>query len=81
MHEVQLFHCHLAAALPAQPRAALLHASKLGFTDALTTILLIGAAIALIGALLAFALVRSRDFVASGQPQAEPAAEPVGAAA
>jgi EmrB/QacA subfamily drug resistance transporter len=72
---------HLAASLPAQPRAALLHASRLGFTDAFTTILLIAAAIALVGAVLAFALVRSRDFVSSGDAPAARAPEPAVTAA
>ncbi len=42
------------------------------FVHGLHDILLVGAAIALVGALLALALVRQRDFVASG-PQARPA--------
>src|SRR5271154_6726454 len=54
----------LARHLPPATRAALGDAYRLGFTDALTTILLIAAAIALAGALLAFVLVRGRDFVA-----------------
>ncbi len=51
--------------LPDVARTALGHAYKVGFTDAFTSILLIAAAIALLGAGLAFALVRSADFVAS----------------
>jgi EmrB/QacA subfamily drug resistance transporter len=51
--------------LSASAQAALGHAYRAGFTSALTTILLVAAAIALVGALLAFALVRSSDFVAS----------------
>jgi EmrB/QacA subfamily drug resistance transporter len=53
-------------------RGALQHAYRVGFVDSLTTILLIAAGIALIGALLAFVLVRSRDFVgaqASDEPE------------
>jgi hypothetical protein len=46
------------------------HAYRVGFTDALTSILTIAAAIAACGAVCAFALVRSRDFVASEQPAA-----------
>jgi hypothetical protein len=69
---------HLASALASQPRAALLHASRLGFTDAFTTILLIAAAIALIGSVFAFALVRSRDFVTSGQSDEAHQPQPVG---
>jgi hypothetical protein len=69
--------------LPHAAHAALAHAYSVGFTDAFTTILLIASAIALVGAGLAFALVRSRDFVASGQSAKAdadaPAHEPVGA--
>ncbi|HEX5224729.1 MAG TPA: MFS transporter [Solirubrobacteraceae bacterium] len=53
----------------------LLHAYTVGFTESLTTILLIGSGVALVGSLLSFALVRSSDFVASyeGAPEAEAA--------
>jgi EmrB/QacA subfamily drug resistance transporter len=63
-------------------RAALNHAYRSGFTDALTTILIIAAAVALTGAVCALVLVRTRDFVASG-PQAAAAGEhePVSVAA
>jgi EmrB/QacA subfamily drug resistance transporter len=57
----------LARHLSASARAALRHSYRVGFTSAFTSILIIGAALALIGAVLAFVLVRSRDFVASGQ--------------
>jgi EmrB/QacA subfamily drug resistance transporter len=60
----------LAHHLPPSSRSALSHAYRVGFTGAFTNILLIAAAIALTGAVLAFALVRSRDFVASTQPEA-----------
>ncbi len=74
----QIFHSLSPAA-----QGALAHSYRVGFIDAFTTILLIASAIALIGAGLAFALVRSRDFVASGQPAegSAPAAEPAGVAA
>jgi EmrB/QacA subfamily drug resistance transporter len=63
-------------------RGALEHAYRAGFVEAFTTILAIASAIAFTGALLAFALVRSRDFVTAAEPVAEaPAREPVGAAA
>jgi EmrB/QacA subfamily drug resistance transporter len=55
----------LAHSLPTAARAALMHSYRVGFTEAFTTILLIAAAIALVGSLFAFALVRSSDFVAS----------------
>jgi hypothetical protein len=47
----------------------------------LTSILLIGSAIALVGSLLALALVRGRDFVAQGGPPPAEPAEAVPAAA
>jgi EmrB/QacA subfamily drug resistance transporter len=69
-------------ALSPTAHAALEHSYRVGFVAGFDRILLIAAAIALVGAGLAFTLVRSRDFVASGQPAAEaPASEPVGAAA
>jgi FlaG/FlaF family flagellin (archaellin) len=43
----------------------LLHAYRVGFTEAFTTILLIASAVALAGAVLSFWLIRSSDFVAS----------------
>jgi len=55
----------LARHLPAGARVALAHAYRVGFTSAFTSILYIATGIALAGALLAFALVRGRDFVAS----------------
>ena len=45
--------------------STLMHAYRVGFTDAFTEILLIGALLALIGAILGAALVRSSDFVPS----------------
>ena len=64
-------------------RVALERSYRVGFTEAFTTILLIAAAVALLGAVLAFVLVRSRDFVSSLEPAREdtPGREPVGAAA
>ncbi len=73
---------HLLPTLPPAARTALEHAYRVGFTEAFSTILLIAAAVALIGAVLAFVLVRSRDLVSSAAPAAEaPAGEPVGAPA
>jgi EmrB/QacA subfamily drug resistance transporter len=51
-------------------RPALVHAYHVGFASAFTTIATIAAGIALAGSALAFLLVRSRDFVASGGPPA-----------
>jgi EmrB/QacA subfamily drug resistance transporter len=56
----------LEGSLPPAARSALVHAYRAGFTSALSEILLIGAAVALAGSVLAFALVRGRDFVAPG---------------
>jgi EmrB/QacA subfamily drug resistance transporter len=54
------------AALP----APLQDAARVGFVDALDTLLLIGAIVAFVGAVLSLALVRQKDFVA---PQGAPA--------
>ena len=71
----------MAQHLPGPARANLLHAYSVGFTGALTSILLIAAGIAFLGAIAAFALIRSRDFVASQEPGAEGEAEPTPVAA
>jgi hypothetical protein len=52
-----------------------------GFTGAFTTIAVIAAVLALTGAVLAFVLVRGRDFISAGRAVATPEAEPVGVAA
>jgi hypothetical protein len=67
----------LARSLPPSARDALTHAYRVGFTESLTSLLLIGVVIALCGAVLAFALVRSSDFVASEQAASAPAVTPV----
>jgi hypothetical protein len=68
----------VAKALPKPARDALMHAYRVGFTQAFSSILLIGGCVALVGSVFAFALVRSRDFVASegapGEGEAAPAA-------
>jgi hypothetical protein len=67
--------------LPPPARGALSHAYRVGFVDALTTILLIAAGIALVGGLLAFVLVRPQDFVtssATGQEEGAADAAPAG---
>ena len=71
--------------LPHAAQSALAHAYRVGFTESFDVILVIAAAVALIGAALAFALVRARDFVNSdgGPPAAAdqtPVPEPVGVA-
>jgi EmrB/QacA subfamily drug resistance transporter len=69
----------LAHRLPHAAQAALMHAYRVGFTEAFTSILIVAACVALAGSLFAFALVRSRDFVvapgaAAGEGQgSEPA--------
>jgi EmrB/QacA subfamily drug resistance transporter len=64
-------------------RGALEHSYRVGFIEAFTTILVIAAAVAFLGAVCAFVLVRSRDFVSSAGPAAAaPAREqPVGVGA
>jgi EmrB/QacA subfamily drug resistance transporter len=62
----------VAHSLPAPARAALSHAYRVGFTDALTSILIIASMVAFAGAVAGFSLVRSRDFVVSGQPEGAP---------
>jgi EmrB/QacA subfamily drug resistance transporter len=49
------------------------HAYRTGFIEAFTTILAVAAAIAFAGAVCAFLLVRSRDFVTAAQPTQQPA--------
>jgi hypothetical protein len=57
-------------------REALLQAYRVGFSATLDHVLLIGAVIAFIGSVGAFALVRQRDFVPSlAPPPAAPAVE------
>jgi EmrB/QacA subfamily drug resistance transporter len=71
----------IAHSLSAGARASLEHSYRVGFTGAFTTIAAIAAAIALVGSVLAFTLVRSKDFVASGPPGQAAPTEPVAAAA
>jgi EmrB/QacA subfamily drug resistance transporter len=72
----------IAHSLSAGARTALEHSYRVGFTEAFTTIALIAALLALVGAVLAFVLVRSRDFVSAGElPTAQAPPEPVAAAA
>jgi EmrB/QacA subfamily drug resistance transporter len=69
----------LIGSLPPAARALLGHAYRAGFTEALTTILIVATAIALLGAVFAFALVRGRDFISAPSAPDSPQAEPVGA--
>jgi EmrB/QacA subfamily drug resistance transporter len=71
----------IARTLSPAARGALLHSYRVGFTGAFTTIAIVAAVIALSGAVLAFALVRGRDFVSSAgghAPPSAPAPAPVG---
>jgi EmrB/QacA subfamily drug resistance transporter len=74
---------HIFGVLSPAARVALEHSYKVGFTEAFTTILLIAAGIALVGAVLALVLVRQRDFVSAQDAQSDraPAGEQVGAVA
>ena len=70
-----------AAAVPlASARQALLNAYHVGFASTLDHLMAIGAIIAFIGSVAAFALIRQRDFVVSGPPGPpdQPAGEPAG---
>ena len=69
----------VSSTLPTAARTALLDAYHAGFSSAFNTIVLIGAVIALIGSIGAFALVRQRDFVPSGAPPRPPAGAHTGA--
>ena len=59
------------AQAPAQFQPAALDAAQNAFVTGLNEILLIGAAVAIVGGLLGLLLVRQRDFIA--EPEAEPA--------
>jgi EmrB/QacA subfamily drug resistance transporter len=52
-----------AATLSPSARDTLLHAYRIGFSHTFNEIMIIGAVIALVGAILTFVLVRQRDFV------------------
>jgi EmrB/QacA subfamily drug resistance transporter len=67
----------IARSLSPASRTALEHAYRVGFTGAFTTIAAIAAMLALVGAVLAFVLVRSRDFVSAGELPAQQGSEPV----
>jgi EmrB/QacA subfamily drug resistance transporter len=72
----------VARSLSPAARTALDHSYRVGFTEAFTTIAMIAALVALVGAVLAFALVRGRDFVSAGEEvPAVPESEPVATAA
>jgi hypothetical protein len=64
-------------AAPAGTQAQLTGAANQAFISGFNDILLVGAIIALVGAVAGFTLVRGRDFVT--QPAGEPATEPAAA--
>ena len=67
-----------AAAIPSEAACtALLDAYRTGFSATIDTLMVIGAVIALLGSIGAFALVRQRDFVPSLAPTAPPAPDVV----
>jgi hypothetical protein len=72
---------HIANSLSPAARTALDHSYRVGFTGAFTTIAAIAAMVALVGAVLGFVLVRTRDFVSAGELAATQEPEPVAAAA
>jgi EmrB/QacA subfamily drug resistance transporter len=72
----------VAGSLPSAAHAALIHSYRVGFTGAFTDILIVAGSLALVGSALAFALVRTRDFVGSGHAaDVEEGREPAGALA
>jgi EmrB/QacA subfamily drug resistance transporter len=72
----------VAGSLPRAAHAALIHSYRVGFTGAFTDILIVAGTLALVGSVLAFVLVRSRDFVSSGgAPAVTEEREPAGALA
>jgi EmrB/QacA subfamily drug resistance transporter len=71
----------IANSLSPTARTALDHSYRVGFTGAFTTIAAIAAMVAIVGAVLGFVLVRTRDFVSAGELPATQEPEPVAAAA
>jgi EmrB/QacA subfamily drug resistance transporter len=63
-----------AEAAPPGQRPEIVHAAKVAFVSGFNDILLIGAIVAFLGAILGFALVRASDFVQPTEGAAEPAA-------
>jgi len=71
----------VAGSLSPAARSALVDAYNVGFTSAFNDILIIGGVLACVGSVLAFVLVRSRDFVSTGQAPSAQQGEPAGALA
>jgi EmrB/QacA subfamily drug resistance transporter len=70
-----------AVQLPPQIHAKAVEAAKVAFVDGFNEIILIGAIVSFAGALLGFALTRSRDLVPAGAPASAHQAEEAPAAA
>jgi hypothetical protein len=66
----------IARSLSTAAHAALTHAYRIGYDVAMTEILIIAGAVAMIGAVLGFALVGSGDRIASDPPASAPKPEP-----
>ncbi|HEY7206955.1 MAG TPA: MFS transporter [Gaiellaceae bacterium] len=62
---------HAFGSLPPQARAHAAEAGRAAFISGLNEILLIAAVVTIVGSALAFALIRSRDFVGFRQPEAQ----------
>jgi len=60
----------VAEAAPADARGAILDAGTTAFVDALNHIVLIGAVMCFVAAVLCFVLIRQKDFVSAGGPPA-----------
>jgi EmrB/QacA subfamily drug resistance transporter len=62
----------VAGSLSRGAHTALIESYRVGFTGAFTDILIVAGTLALVGSVLAFALVRSRDFISSGAGRGAP---------
>src|SRR5579884_799698 len=87
-HAAQIAHAVSAGAtqkvlhaVPPQERARAAAAIHVAFTSAMNEIFVVGAVIALVGAVLAVVLVRGRDFATYSPAEREPEPEPAAAAA
>jgi hypothetical protein len=60
-------------AVPPADRDKVVDAAHLAFVTGFNTIALVSVAVAAVGSVAGYALVRSRDFVAAGAPAAAPA--------
>jgi hypothetical protein len=59
-------------AVPPADRDKVVHAAHHAFVTGFNTIALVSVAVAAVGSVAGYALVRSRDFVAAGRPAAAP---------